>query len=65
MTPGERIDGIHLVEVNGIMLYTRPGESFVDDTMSGITSNDVHADPTLSGIENHTPEEEAFVARIE
>jgi hypothetical protein len=41
----EKFYCIHLVEVGGVKSYSRPGDSFVDDTTCGPTNNDVTMDP--------------------
>jgi hypothetical protein len=65
MALGEKVDCIHLLEVNGTSTHMKPGGSFVDDTMRGVASDDMHADPTLSCIDNLTPEEDLHVVRME
>jgi hypothetical protein len=37
--PGEKFDCIKLVSVDNITTNTRPGDSFVDDTTTGVTSD--------------------------
>jgi hypothetical protein len=42
---GEKFDCIKLVSVDNITTNTRPGDSFVGDTITGVTSDDTARDP--------------------
>jgi hypothetical protein len=42
---GEEFDCIRLVPVDGKVEHKRPGDSFVDDTMTGTTNDDTTMEP--------------------
>jgi hypothetical protein len=42
---GEKLECIKIVSVDKIKTSTRPGESFVDDTITGFTSDDTNREP--------------------
>jgi hypothetical protein len=42
---GERFDCIILVSVDGAAEHVRPGDSFVDDTTTGVINDDTTMDP--------------------
>jgi hypothetical protein len=62
---GEEFDCISLVSVDGITTYTRPGESFVDDTTTCATDDNHNLDPISSTACGLTQEEDSLVARME
>jgi hypothetical protein len=62
---GEEFDCISLVSVDGKTTDTRPGDSFVDDTITGATGDNHNLEPIPSSVRGLTQEEESLVARME
>jgi hypothetical protein len=62
---GEEFDCISLVSVDGKLTYTRPGDSFVGDTIKGATDDNHNLDPIPSSVRGLTQEEESLVTRME
>jgi hypothetical protein len=62
---GEEFDCIQLVSIDGSSDTTRPGDSFVDDTTMGATTDDCNDDPTDNDVKELTAKEEKLVARME
>jgi hypothetical protein len=62
---GEEVYCIHLISINGLSDTTRPGDSFVDDTTTGATTDDCTAETTDKDVKELTDEEEKCVARME
>jgi hypothetical protein len=62
---GEEFDCISLVSVDGKTTYTRPGDSFVDDTTTGATDDNHNFEPISSLVRGITQEEDSLVARME
>jgi hypothetical protein len=54
---GEEFDCIHLVSIDGTSDTTRRGDSFVDDTTTGSTTDDCSTEPTDKDIKELTKEE--------
>jgi hypothetical protein len=52
----EKFEWIHLVELDNMMTHSHPGDSFVDDTMSGVTNDDVTMEPVEISETALTPE---------
>jgi hypothetical protein len=44
---GETFECITLVSVDKSKISTRPGDSFVDNTTMGVTSDDINSEPVL------------------
>jgi hypothetical protein len=42
---GEKSDFIKLISVDNGTTNTRPGDSFIDDTTTGVTPDDITRDP--------------------
>jgi hypothetical protein len=61
----EKFDFIRLVAVDRVEEHIRPGDSFVDDTMCGVTYDNVDMEPVLASVTNLTDGEEALVGRME
>jgi hypothetical protein len=61
----EKYECIALVSVDKSTISTRPGDSFVDDTLTGTTDDDVTKDPSLIEEKDLTSDEEAMVKRME
>jgi hypothetical protein len=64
-TLGEEFSCISLVSVDGIATDTRPGDSFVDDTTTGVTYDNHNLEPIPSTVRGLTQEEESLVALME
>jgi hypothetical protein len=64
MALGEKFDCIKLVYIEGTT-HTRPGDSSVDDTTTGDTSNDVMSLLVDASKQGLTEEEEKLVAKLE
>jgi hypothetical protein len=62
---GEEFDCVSLVSVDGITTFTRPGDSFVDDTTTGATYDNHNLEPIPSTARGVTKEEDSLVARME
>jgi hypothetical protein len=61
----EKYECITLVSVDKSTIGTRPGDSFVDDTTTGTTDDDVTKDPVPIDDKELTSDEEAMVKRME
>jgi hypothetical protein len=61
----EKYECITLVSVDKSTISTRPGDSFVDDTTTGTTDDDVKKDPVPIDEKEMTSNEEAMVKRME
>jgi hypothetical protein len=61
----EKYECITLVSVDKSTISTRPGDSFVDDTTTGTTDDDVTKDPVPIDGKELTSDEEAMVKRME
>jgi hypothetical protein len=62
---GEEFDCIHLVSIDGSSDTSRPGDSFLEDTTTGATTDDYNAEPTEHDVKELLDEEEKLVARME
>jgi hypothetical protein len=51
---GEEFECIHLISIDGSSDTTRPGDSFVDVTITGETSDDCNAEPTDQDVKELT-----------
>jgi hypothetical protein len=60
----EKYECITLVSVDKSTISTRSGESFVDDTTTGTTDDDVTKDPVSIDEKELTSDEEAMVERM-
>jgi hypothetical protein len=61
----EKYECITLVSVDKSKISTQPGDSFVDDTTTGTTDDDVTKDPVPIKEKELTGDEEAMVKRME
>jgi hypothetical protein len=61
----DKFDCIHLVEVGGFTIHSIPDNSFVDDTMSGITNDDVTMDSVQSTKPAMTLKYKALITKME
>jgi hypothetical protein len=61
---GEKIECITLVSVDKIKTSTRPGDSFVDVTTMGVTSDDTHREPVPIEENELTADEEKLVEQM-
>jgi hypothetical protein len=62
---GENFDCIKLVSVDNSTANTRPGNSFVDDTTAGVTSDDTARDPVLIDVTDLTADEAELINQIQ
>jgi hypothetical protein len=58
---GEKFDCIKLVSVDNSTTNTRPGDSFVDDTTTGVTSDDTAMDPVPIEVTDLTADEAELI----
>jgi hypothetical protein len=61
---GEKFDWIQLVDIEGAM-HTRPGDSFLGETATGATNDDVSSLPVDACEQELIEEEEKLVANME
>jgi hypothetical protein len=61
---GEEFECIRLVSVDGKVEHKRPGDSFVDDTTTGITNDNTTLEPLSVEEEELTWSEEELVAKM-
>jgi hypothetical protein len=61
----EKYECITLVSVDKSTISTRPGDSFVDDTTTGTTDDNVTKDPVPIEDKELTSDEESMVKRME
>jgi hypothetical protein len=62
---GEKFDCINLVSVDNIMTNTSPGDSFVDDTTTGVTSDDTARDPVPIEVTDLTADEAELIDQMQ
>jgi hypothetical protein len=62
---GEKFDCIKLVSVDNITTHTRPGESFVEYTTTGVTSNDTARDPVSIDVTDLTADEAELINQMQ
>jgi hypothetical protein len=62
---GEEFDCISYVSVDGKTIVTRPGDSFLDNTITGATDDNHNLEPIPSSVSELAQEEEGLVARME
>jgi hypothetical protein len=58
---GEKFDCIRLVSVDGVAEHVRPGDSFVEDTTTGVTNDDTRMDPVPVEVLDLTQSEEELI----
>jgi hypothetical protein len=62
---GEKFDCIKLVSVDNSTTNTRPVKSFVDDTTTGVTSDDTARDPVSIGVTDLTADEAELINQMQ
>jgi hypothetical protein len=62
---GEKFTCIHLVAIDGVEEHIRPGNSFVDDTITGTTNNDPELEPIPTDQAELTTSEETLISKME
>jgi hypothetical protein len=62
---GDKITCIRLVAINSVEEHIRPGDSFVDDTTTGSTTDDSGIEPVSTDQPELTTSEETLVAKME
>jgi hypothetical protein len=62
---GEKFTCILLVAINGEEEHIMPGDSFVEDNMTGTTNDDSELDPVSHVISDLTSSEETLIAKME
>jgi hypothetical protein len=62
---GEKFTCIRLVAIDGVEEHIRPGDSFVDDTMTGTTNNDTELEPIPTDRVELTTTKESLIAKME
>jgi hypothetical protein len=61
---GEKFDCIRLVSVDGVAEHVRPGDSFVEDTTTGVTNDDTRMDPVPVEVLDLTQSEEELIGQM-
>jgi hypothetical protein len=59
------LDYIKLVSVDNSTTNTRPGDSFVDDTTTGVTSDDTARDPVPIEVTELTADEAGIIDQMQ
>jgi hypothetical protein len=62
---GEKFTCIRLVAIDGEEEHIRPGNSFIEDTMTGSTNDDSELKPVSHDISELTSSEETLIAKME
>jgi hypothetical protein len=62
---GETFECITLVSIDKIKTSTRPGDSFVDDTTAGVTSDDTNREPVFIEETELTADEDNLAEKIQ
>jgi hypothetical protein len=62
---GEKFDCIRLVSVNGEAEHVRPGDSFVDDTTTGVTNDGTTMDPSPVEVTDLKQSEEDLIGQMQ
>jgi hypothetical protein len=62
---GEKFYFIKLVSVDNGTTNTRPGDSFVDDTTTGVTSDDTSRDPVSMDVTDLTADEAELINQMQ
>jgi hypothetical protein len=62
---GEKLDYIKLVSVDNSPTNTRPGDSFVNDTTTGVTSDDTAREPVPLEETDITADEAEFIDQMQ
>jgi hypothetical protein len=63
--PGEKFDCIRLVSLDGVAEHVRPGDSFLDNTTTGVTNNNTTIDPLPFGVLDLTQSEEELIGKMQ
>jgi hypothetical protein len=61
---GEKCDCIRLVSVDGVAEHVRPGDSFVDNTVTGATNDNTKMDPVPVEVLDLTQSEEELIGQM-
>jgi hypothetical protein len=61
----EKFDCIRLVSIDGVDEHVRPGDSFVDDTTTGMTNDDTTMDPVPVELLDLTQSEEELIGKMQ
>jgi hypothetical protein len=61
---GENFDCINLVSVDNSKTNTRPGDSFLDDTTTGVTTDDTARDPVSIAVTDLTADEAELINQM-
>jgi hypothetical protein len=62
---GEKFDCIRLVSVDDVAEHVIPGDSFVEDTTTGVTNDDTTMDPVPVEVLDLTKSEEEIIGQIQ
>jgi hypothetical protein len=62
---GEKFDFIRLVSVDGVDEHVRPGDSFVNNTTTGVTKDDTTMDPVPVEVSDLTQSEEELIGKVQ
>jgi hypothetical protein len=62
---GDKCDCIRLIAVDGLAGHIRPGDAFVDDTMTGVTNDDTTIEPVEAEVTELTLSEEELTGKMQ
>jgi hypothetical protein len=62
---GDNFDCIRLVSVDGVSEHIRPGDSFVNNTKTGVTNDDTTIDPVPVEVSDLTQSEEELIGHMQ
>jgi hypothetical protein len=62
---GDKFDCIRLIAVDGVEEHVRPGDAFVDDTMTGVTNDDTTIEPVDVEVTVLTLSEEELIGKMQ
>jgi hypothetical protein len=64
-SPGGKFDCIRLVAVDGEEVHVRPGDSFVDDTTTGVKNGDTAMEPVPTEVKELTQSGEELIEKMQ
>jgi hypothetical protein len=62
---GDKFDCIRLIAVDGVEEHVRPGDAFVDDTITGVTNDDTTIEPVDDEATALTLSEEELIGKMQ
>jgi hypothetical protein len=61
----DKCDCIRIFSVDGVAEHIRPGDSFVDDTTTGVNNDDTRMDPVPVEVLDSTQSEEELIGQMQ